>query len=148
MRSTATATAPTARFILPALLIAGWLVGFAIHASRAWSTTWGDIAPDLMLLGAVLCVLAGASVRALAPARRMRSAAVAAIGVWVAILLGNVLIAVIWVLPFHAGDGGETPMSMLLESWFWIGLPTALAALLGAAGWRLAGRVGGSAPAG
>lgn len=41
-----------------------------------------------------------------------------------------------------AEESGETWFSLVLESWFWVGVPLLVSSGLGAAGWWLADRVG------
>ncbi len=62
---------------------------------------------------------------------------------WASFLVGNVIVAVVWVDPAHMSESGETWFSLLLESWFWIGLPTLVSAALGATGWTMARQLGG-----
>jgi hypothetical protein len=142
------ATSSTPRLLLVGLLAIGWLIGFAIHGSMAAATGWGDVSEPLMLLGIVLCLAAGAIAWAVAPAhRRARYGVLAGILMWVSFIIGNMIVAAIWVWPLHAGESGETWFSLLLESWFWIGLPTLVSGALGATGWLMARQLGAmSAP--
>ena len=138
-----TATLPASRLIPVGLLAIGWLLGFAIHGASAAATGWGDVSAPLMLLGVVLCVAAGAVAWAVAPAhRRARYGALAGIVMWISFIVGNVLVALLWVDPAHMAESGETWLSLLLESWFWIGLPTLVSASLGAVGWLMARQAG------
>jgi ABC-type uncharacterized transport system permease subunit len=131
------------RLALVGLLVAGWLVGLAIHGSAAAASGWGDIPTPAMLLGVLLCLAAGAVAWAVAPAhRRVRYGVLGGILMWVSFALGNLLVAAVWVDPAHMAESGETWFSLLVESWFWVGLPTALSGLLGAAGWQVAELVG------
>jgi hypothetical protein len=146
-----TAAPSVVRLFLVGLLAIGWLVGFAVHGSMAAASGWGDISSELMLWGAVLCVVAGGVAWAVAPAhRRVLTGALAGFGMFVSFVLGNLLVVALWVDPAHMAEGGETWFSLLLESWFWIGLPTLISAALGATGWQITRRLatGGShAPA-
>jgi hypothetical protein len=48
---------------------------------------------------------------------------------------GYLLLVLAYADRFVGQDGGETWFSLLLESWFWIGLPLLASAVLGAGGW-------------
>ena len=125
------------------LLAAGWLLGFAIHGSMAAATGWGDVSPVLMLLGALLCVVAGAVAWLLAPLhRRARVGALAGFLMFVSFVVGNALVVLLWVDPAHMAESGETWFSMLIELPLWLGIPTVISCGLGAVGWRLARRLG------
>jgi hypothetical protein len=132
--------ASTARRLLPVgILVVGWLAGFVIHGSSAAATGWGDVSDPLMLLGAALCLVAGGVAWAVAPAhRRARYGVLAGILMFVSFVIGNMIVAALWVWPEHGGESGETWFSLLLESWFWIGLPTLVSGSLGAVGWLMA----------
>lgn len=138
------AASPVARLLLVGLLAIGWLIGFGIHGSMAAASGWGDVSPLLVAWGAVLCAVAGAVVWAVLPAHRCRLAgALAGFAMFVSFVVGNLLVVALWVDPAHLTGGGETWFSFLLESWFWIGLPTIVSGLLGIAGWMLARRMAG-----
>jgi hypothetical protein len=125
-------------------LAAGWLVGFGVHGSAAAASGWGDIPGEALLLGTALCAWAGVVAWVAAPAhRRPRIGALAGLLMVMTFVLGNVLIAMLWVLPERRGLwGGETWLSLLLESWFWVGVPVAGSLVLGALGWSAAALVG------
>ena len=139
-----TGSSPASRLLLVGILAVGWLIGFAIHGSMAAATGWGDISAPLMLLGAALCLAAGGIAWAVAPAhRRARYGVLAGILMFVSFVVGNAIVAIVWVLPEHGGESGETWFTLLLESWFWVGLPTLVSGALGATGWLVARQLGG-----
>jgi hypothetical protein len=134
-----TASSPVPRLLLVGVLAIGWLLGLVIHGASAAATGWGDISAPLMLLGIILCVAAGAVAWAVAPAhRRARYGVLAGILMWISFIVGNIIVAALWVWPLHSGDSGETWFSLVLESWFWVGLPTLVSGALGAVGWLMA----------
>lgn len=119
-------------------LVMGWLVGFAVHGSAAAASGWGDVPPVTLLLGAILCAWAGVAAWFVAPRRRWRGGAVAGVLMFASFVLGNILIVVLWVDPAHFSEGGESWFSLVLESWFWVGVPLLVSASLGSAGWAAA----------
>lgn len=127
------------------LLTAGWALGGAIHLASVLATTWGDIGPELLLAGVILAFGAGMAVRLGWPARTQRWGAIGGLLMGAAIMAGTIVIDVFLVMPYHAGDSGETPFSLLIEAPFWIGIPSAVAAGMGWLGWQLARRVFGTA---
>jgi hypothetical protein len=140
-----TTAPPVPRLLLVGLLAIGWLIGFAVHGSMAAATGWGDISPLLMLWGVALCALAGGVAWAVAPAhRRMLIGALAGLGMFASFVVGNLLVVALWVDPAHMAESGESWFSLLLESWFWIGLPTLVSGALGASGWSIARRLASS----
>ena len=58
------------------------------------------------------------------------------------LVVGYFIVALITLGP-DTGSSGETWFSLLLESWFWIGVPLVVSAGLGAAGWLIADRLAG-----
>lgn len=120
-------------------LAAGWLTGFGIHGSAAAASGWGDIPPEALLLGVALCVWAGAVAWVIAPQhRRRRVGALAGLLMVASFVAGNILVAVLWVDPGHMAEGGETWFSLLIEAWFWIGVPVVGGLGLGVIGWSSA----------
>jgi len=138
------------RFLLLALLAAGWFVGLVSQRATVEATGYMDITPERMLLGSGLCVLAGVAAHVLAPGhRRVRFGALAGVGMMVAMVAGYWVLAFAYWDRIPAGDSGETWYTVLLESWFWVGVPLLLSATLGAIGWLIAelpSRIGGSRP--
>ena len=135
--------APVARAIIPGVLAAGWLVGLLGQRQVAVDTGYLDVSPPLMLLGLLLFLFAGMSARVLLPHVRRRAAgALAGVAVLAAVLTGYLVLAVVYLDPSRLTDGGETWCSLLLESWFWLGIPLLVSAGLGAVGWWLADAAG------
>lgn len=138
-----------------AIMASGWLLGLAAQHAVITATTYADVSPQLLLLGMALCTLGGVAARLLAPAsRRIRDGMLAGVGTLLAILAGYATLIALHADLFaaHEGGGGETWFSLLLEAWFWIGVPLVASAGLGALGWlasdRLAGRgTGGTSAA-
>lgn len=128
-----------ARAYLFASLVAGWLVGFAIHGSAAAESGWGDVPWPALWLGVGLCAWAGVVAWISSPGhRRRRFGALAGLAMFGSFLAGNILVAVLWVHPpVGESSGGETWFSLLLESWFWLGLPVLVSLALGAMGWTV-----------
>ena len=128
--------ASAGRLVLLASLVGMWLIGLAGQRSIVEGTGYLDVSPELLVLGIVLCTLAGAVARAIAPRhRRVRIGALAGIAMIGTIVTGYLLLAVAYGDRFDSGEGGETWFSLLLESWFWIGVPLVVSAILGAIGW-------------
>jgi hypothetical protein len=129
--------ASAAKVVVPALLAAGWLAGLLGQRQVGVETGYLDVSPPLLLLGCGLFVLAGMATRILLPSVRRRVAGAAAgVAVLVAIVAGYAILAVLYV--HHEDTSGETWFSLLLESWFWVGVPLLVSSALGAAGWWLA----------
>lgn len=129
---------------LIASLVVGWLIGFGIHGSAAAGSGMGDIPWDALWLGVLLCAWAGAVAWLAGPAhQRRRFGALAGLLMMGGIVLGNVAVVILWVHPpVDAGGGGETWFSLLLESWFWVGVPVLGSLGLGALGWTAADLLG------
>jgi len=124
------------------LLCAGWLLGLAIQWASMARTGYADIYPPQMLLGVLLCVGAGAAERLVERVRRTaRRGAPAGVAMLVSILLGYFVLAALYVDPGLAAESGETPLSMLLEAPFWIGIPLVTSAAAGLLGWHAADRL-------
>lgn len=134
------------RIILIVGLASGWLIGLLAQRSTVEQTNYMDISPALLVLGAVLCALAGAAARIGAPTlHRIRIGALAGIGMLVSILLGYAGLAIAYADRFaQGGADGETWWSLLLESWFWVGVPLVVSATLGSIGWVVADRLQGA----
>jgi hypothetical protein len=134
------------RTVLIAGLAIGWLLGLFAQRSIVEQTNYLDVSPPLMALGLVLCALALVAARIGAPDHhQLRIGALAGIGMVLTIVVGYGGLAVAYAERFsqNATDG-ETWWSLLLESWFWVGVPLAAGGTLGAIGWRLADRLRGS----
>ena len=130
------------RTIMVAGLAFGWLIGLLAQRSIVEGTGYLDVSPALLVLGAFLCALAGAAARIGAPAhRRLRVGAFAGIGMSVSIVVGYLGLALAYADRFTANAGGETWWTLLLESWFWIGIPLVVSAALGTLGWSVADRM-------
>lgn len=138
MRSEWTVT--PARIIAIGIFVAGWFVGGVLHTESIVATGWGDIYPPMMALGLGLCAWAGVVAWLVAPGhRRVRTGAIAGIVAMAAMIAGNISLMVLLGDRFvGTADSGETWFSLLIESWFWIGIPTAIGAGLGTAGWLVA----------
>jgi len=134
--------APAPRLIVPALLVAGWLAGLLGQRQIALDTGYLDVSPPLLLLGCLLFVLAGMSARMLLPSRRRRTGALAGVGLLATILAGYAALIALYIERPALEEGGETWFSLLLESWFWLGVPVLVSAGLGAMGWWLADAAG------
>ncbi len=121
-------------------LAGGWLVGFGVHGSAAAASGWGNVPGEAMLLGIVLCAWSGVVAYLVAPAHRRRLyGALAGLLMVASFVAGNVLVAMLWVLPQRQGLGeGETWFSLLIELPFWLGLPIVGSLALGAVGWSAA----------
>ena len=119
-------------------LAAGWVVGLFSQRSIVESTGYLDISPGLLVLGCVLCALAGAAAHVLAPAhRRLRTGAIAGIAMAVSMIAGYAVLVVAYWDRFPADQGGETWWTLLLESWFWIGVPLIVSGILGIVGFAV-----------
>jgi hypothetical protein len=130
------------RLILVGGLAFGWLVGLLAQRSIVEGTGYLDVSPALLVLGMALCALAGAAARTGAPAlRRARIGALAGIGMIGSIVAGYVVLAVAYAHGFSPESSGETWWTLLLEAWFWIGVPLAASAVLGSLGWLAADRL-------
>lgn len=119
-------------------LAAGWLVGLVGQRAIVEATNYLDVSPPLILLALALCLGAGGAVRLVAPDRRPRVGAFGGIAMAGSILVGYVGLAIAYRDRFEPGAGGETWFSLLLESWFWVGIPLVVSAGLGLLGWWLA----------
>ena len=128
----------TAAWILLAVLGVGWLAGGARHLAFALETTWGDLTGDLLILGLALCFGAGVATRVIRPDRTQRWGIFGGLLMALAILAGTIAIDAVYVLPYHAGESGETWFSFLIELPFWVGMPMAVSAVLGWTGWHVA----------
>ena len=119
-------------------LAMGWLAGGARHLAFALETTWGDLTGDLLVLGLALCFGAGVATRVVRPDRTQRWGIYGGLLMALAILAGTIAIDAVYVLPYHAGESGETWFSLLIELPFWVGMPMAVSAVLGWTGWHVA----------
>ncbi len=130
------------RTLLPVLFALGWLAGLVGQWRIGDTTGYMDVDPPLLLLGLVLFALAGAVARVDLPRfRRARAGAVAGIVALVSIVAGYLVLSVV-LIPEKLGDGGdETWFSLLIESWFWIGIPLLVSGALGLLGWLAGGRL-------
>jgi heme/copper-type cytochrome/quinol oxidase subunit 2 len=130
------------RIIVIAGLAFGWLVGLLAQRSIVEETSYMDISPGLLVLGLTLCALAGAAARIGAPDRhQVRVGALAGIGMVASIVAGYIVLVIAYRDRFGPDTGGETWWTLLLESWFWIGVPLVSSAILGAVGWIVADRL-------
>jgi hypothetical protein len=136
-------TAAAVRIILVGGLTTGWLVGLLGQRSIVEETGYLDISPQLMLLGIVLCALAGAVTRVLATRhQRVRFGALGGIAMMVSMVGGYLLLVLAYADRFNPDESGETWFSLLLEAWFWIGVPVVASAVLGSIGWLAADALG------
>lgn len=118
------------------VLVVAWLIGGAIHARWMIRTGWGDISPSLMYLGLFLVLWAGVVAWALVPhRRRVRNGAYAGILTFVVTVVAQFVLVYLFVDPANLASGDETWFSLLLESWFWVGIPLVVSASLGSFGW-------------
>lgn len=130
------------RIIVLTGLAFGWLVGLLAQRSIVEDTNYLDISPSLLVLGVTLCAFAGAAARIGAPDRhQIRIGALAGVGMIGSIVTGYVALAFAYRDAFSLDVRGETWWSLLLESWFWIGMPLIVSAILGAVGWIVADRL-------
>ena len=124
------------KVLLVGLLAAGWLVGFLLQRQVALETGYLDVSPVLMILGMALCAIAGVTMRVIDPAvRKAWAGALAGVGLLVSIIAGYFALVVAYIDKPFDESGGETWFSFLLEAWFWVGIPLAVSAALGAIGW-------------
>ena len=93
-------------------LAMGWLAGGARHLAFALETTWGDLTGDLLVLGLALCFGAGVATRVVRPDRTQRWGIYGGLLMALAILAGTIAIDAVYVLPYHAGESGETWFSL------------------------------------
>jgi hypothetical protein len=127
------------RVVLLGVLAAGWVAGLLGQRAIVEETDYLDISPPLLLLGTGLCILAGAAARLISRrSRGLRTGALAGVAMMVAMVAGYVGLALAYADRFDPEAGGETWFSLLLESWFWIGVPLIVSAMLGALGWLAA----------
>jgi hypothetical protein len=135
-------TAFAARILLLVLLVGGWLVGLVAQRAVVEATGYLDVSPALLLLGMGLCALGGALVRAMVVSRRrIRDGVLGGIATMATILAGYVVLTIAYWDRFDSGEGGETWWSLLLESWFWVGVPLVVSGILGAVGWIVIDRL-------
>jgi hypothetical protein len=137
------------------LLAVGWLIGLIGQRAIVEATGYMDVSPPLLLLAIVLCIGAGIASRLLVPYRTVRAGALAGVAMVAAVVVGYGALVFAYRDRFVGRDSGETLGSLLLESWFWVGIPIVIGALLGAGGWLVAGavlrhegRFGGGGPVG
>ncbi len=124
------------RVLAIAGLAGGWCIGLLGQRAIVEETGYLDISPELLLLGITLCFAAGAASYLLLPAhRRLRTGVLGGIAMTATMVGGYLLLVLAYADRFVGQDGGETWFSLLLESWFWIGLPLLASAVLGAGGW-------------
>ena len=131
-------TVPTrVRVVAIAGLAGGWCIGLLGQRAIVEETGYLDISPGLLLLGVTLCIAAGAASYVLLPAhRRLRTGVLGGIAMTATMVGGYLLLVLAYADRFVGHDsGGETWFTLLLESWFWIGLPLLASAVLGAGGW-------------
>jgi hypothetical protein len=115
-------------------LAAGWMVGLLAQRSIVEATGFFDISPGLLVFGCMLCFLAGGAAHILVPAQlRIRTGVVAGIAMAGSIIGGYLLLAFAYD-GFAGEQSGETWWTLLLEAWFWIGVPVVVSGTLGAAG--------------
>jgi hypothetical protein len=128
----------------------GWLAGLFGQRAIVEATGYMDVSPPLLVLAIVLCFGAGVACRLLLPYRTARSGALAGVAMVVTVVVGYGSLVFAYRDRFVGRDSGETAWSLLLESWFWLGVPCVMGALLGAGGWLVASaalRLGGRDPA-
>jgi len=132
------------RIVLVGLLCAGWLLGLLTQWASMAQTGYADVYPPQMVLGILLFVGAGAAERVFERVRRTAPrGALAGMAMLVSVLLGHFVLAALYVDPGLAAESGETPISLLLEAPFWIGVPLVTSAASGLLGWHAADRVVG-----
>jgi drug/metabolite transporter (DMT)-like permease len=133
------------RIALLGFLGAGWLLGLVSQVITRVQTGYVDVWPPQILLGVLLCLGAGAAARVVDPVRRTKKrGALAGIAMIASILVGYLLLTLlIWNPIWSEESGGETWWSLLLEAPFWIGIPAAIGAGMGALGWYAADRIAG-----
>jgi hypothetical protein len=132
-----TTTVPAGLRVLVVVGLAGaWCIGFLAQRAVVEETEYLDIPPALLVLGIAQCVAAGAASYVLAPAHRVvRTGVLAGLAMAALMVGGYLLLALAYADRFAGEESGETWLSLLFESWFWIGLPALSSAALGAIGW-------------
>jgi hypothetical protein len=126
----------TTRIVLLGGLAATWAIALVVQRAGVEQTGYLDVPPWLLLFGIAQCAAAGAAAWFLAPGhRRPRVGAVAGVAMLGAIIAGYALLVVAYADRFNPEAGGETWFSLLLEAWFWIGVPIVVSAALGMGGW-------------
>ena len=127
-----------------AILLAGWLVGFVVQRAIVEATGYLDVPPPLLILGLALCGLGGVTAWLLAEFRRRRDVGgLAGITTMASIIAGYLALAFAYRDRFAGRESGETITSLILESWFWIGVPLLVSAAMGILGWMTAERLYG-----
>lgn len=123
------------------LMVAGWAYGGMVQLGTDLSTGYTGISEPQILIGLALCIGGGVVGRlwwgssrfGRAPRLRWGAAAGVLAAAWV---IGSKLLLEFAIADrLEPGESGETPFSLLLEAWFWLGLPLVVSAILGALGW-------------
>ena len=141
--------APTVfRLVALGLLVAAWIVIWLDLAdAEANPRPGGDIPFEALVGGFAMCAWAGGLARfAGAHGRRRWAGPVAGAAMVVTYIAGAVAIQLMQGTFGQLGEG-ETPFSTLIELPFWLGVPLALGAVLGSAGWLVASAVAAVADA-
>lgn len=130
------------RLLAVGVLVAAWLAGGIAHARWMIATGWGDIAPGLLVLALGLVLWAGVTAWAVLPQHgRRRSGAYAGMLTFAVTVVAQFALVYALLPPERLTGGDETWFTLLLESWFWVGIPLVMSASLGAAGWRATDRL-------
>lgn len=131
----------TIRSRLLATLAVGWLAGGAIQWWTREITGYMDVHPSQLVLAVALAAGAGAAVELGGRSSGWRGALAGLAMVWTIVVAYGLMTALAWNPVWGEGDGGETPLTLLLEAPFWIGLPSAAGLGAGLGGWRLSRRL-------
>ncbi len=133
------------RFVPLGLLAIAWLVVALDYRLTAVRTNHMNLPLEVAIAGLLMTIGAGAAAWHVAPDhRRPRTGAIAGAAMLALYVVGYLLIA--WGIRDPQGavggangangaNGGETWFSLLIEAWFWIGIPLLVCGALGVFGW-------------
>ena len=126
------------RIVLIGVLAGTWAWSWLVYNASVARTGYENIPDEVLLAGTAMCIYAGGISWVVAAGhRRPRSGAMAGIVMLASYVAGSILITFTNASTMSHEPTGETPFSLLLELWFWIGVPLVGSALLGALGWSM-----------